>query len=221
MFENRTINHSAYGTGTVTVFYPETRVIWIKFTDRNPKLYHLPEDFDSGLLSTEDTEINEYISALKNSVRYRLQYSRTWKTRSRNKDVMKFFRESCEILNDLGIRYGNITDVIIIDKNQKYFGRCAHLPDSNYQIQICRDCLEDDSTDADMYTLMLHELVHSCDGGIHHNKKFREYGDIIERTYGYSITRDQRSLFYKPIHVASDKVQKRENKEERHNTEQQ
>ncbi|MBQ6654129.1 MAG: hypothetical protein IJM79_01210 [Erysipelotrichaceae bacterium] len=202
MFENRIISHSVYGTGTVTAFYPQTRVIWISFVDQNPKLYHIPEDFDSGVLSTEDAEINEYITAFKNSVRYRLQYSRTWKTRSKNKDVMKFFRESCEILDDLGIKYGKIRDVKIVNRNPRYFGCCVHLSDSEHQIQICRDCLEDDSTDADMYTLMLHELVHSCDGGIPHNKKYREYGDIIEKVYGYSITRDRRSLFYKPIHVA-------------------
>lgn len=198
-FKNRKVRHFTYGIGIITDFYPNNRILWVRFENQKPKLYKLPDDFDSGVLSTDDSEINQYVIDYKNSIRYRLHANRTRGQKTRNKDVMEFYKTSCEILDDLGIKYGNVTKVSVVPYNSRYLGCCVHYDDDEKQIEICEDCITDDVSDHDLYTLMLHELIHTCDCGIKHNKKFREYADIIEHHYGYVINRNKRELFYKPI----------------------
>ncbi len=203
--KGKKVRHCSYGEGVITEFYERSLIIRIRCDNQPERPYAFPDDFDSGILLAEDSELIEFIAEFKKSVRYRLQASKTFGSMTPNKDVMKFFKESCEILDDLKIRYGTVAGVRVIDPNPEFFGLCRHTKDDVHLIDICSDVLADDIRDHDVYTIILHELIHTCDGGIKHNKKFREYGSLIERFYGYTIYSRIRLLCYKPIVLSSQK----------------
>ena len=52
------VNHSKFGVGVVTNFYPRTGRFNVKFSDGTEKPYEYPKDFKYGTLKINDPEIN-------------------------------------------------------------------------------------------------------------------------------------------------------------------
>ncbi len=180
------VSHFKYGLGTITALYPDNMIIWVRFGTQSPKLYKITDDFDNGTLTAVDEEVKHFINDYKNFIRYRLHGRITGQQQTKNKDITVFFKNSCDILDDLGIKYGNVTAVRTVPASVTPYAQCLALNNGNFEIEICADYLTDDTCDRFVYVLMLHELIHTCEGGIKHNRKYRNYAGIIERFYGYS-----------------------------------
>jgi hypothetical protein len=184
------VKHSVYGTGIVKAFYKSGRTIWISYSDCQPKPYSIPEVFDSKFLSTEDEDIMEAIKDIKNNPVYKYSKWQTVKKKSKNKNLWEFVENSCAILDELGIKHGDITEVDTIT-TRKVWGIClnSELVPNTFKMVINDILLRDSTSDCYLYDTVLHELLHTVDDGIGHGhgKAFHKYARIIESRCGYSV----------------------------------
>ena len=185
----KTANHSTDGAGTVTAFYDSNLTIWISFNNRTPRPYKVPEDFDSGLISTNDPEFLEFITLCKTRPSFRFSAKTIGDRQSPGKDIQKVYRDCCTILDDLNISYGKVIGLKIAEESiyKTYaFGKCTRTKDG-FIITMAKELMADSAYDADLYDVMLHELLHTCEGSWKHNRKWFEYAKQIRSRYGFEM----------------------------------
>ena len=112
------------------------------------------------------------------------------------KDLQKLVKECKAELNAIGIEYGNITYVKINTRATSRWGLCRNLTpsydweDSRFEIEISNRLLEDNVKDSATKQTIIHELLHSCKGGMTHKGKWKEYANKVNANYNqYNITR--------------------------------
>ena len=104
------------------------------------------------------------------------------------KDVYEYALKAMEMLDAIGIKYGNVTEVSVNYRARRW-GLCTHyLNDGTFKIQINHNLLEADNDDGLMNT-MLHELLHAAAPGDHHGGMWLRYAEEVRRAYGYNIKR--------------------------------
>ena len=67
---DKKVNHSTDGVGTETAFYNPNLTLRISFNNKSPRSYKVPEDFDSGFISTGDPKFPEFIAACYSRILY-------------------------------------------------------------------------------------------------------------------------------------------------------
>jgi len=104
------------------------------------------------------------------------------------RDVYEYALKAMEMLDAIGIKYGNVTEVSVNYRARRW-GLCTHyLNDGTFKIQINHNLLEADNDEGLMNT-MLHELLHAAAPGDHHGGMWLRYAEEVRRAYGYNIKR--------------------------------
>lgn len=106
------------------------------------------------------------------------------------KNFLRLQDECLKELEDTRIPVGRVEKWEINRRATTRWGQCVKKSTGGYIIQISARLLEDDRiSEKDCKTTMLHELLHTCRGGMKHTGKWKEYADILNAKYGYDIKR--------------------------------
>ena len=80
---------------------------------------------------------------------------------------------------------GKIKEIKIARKNAKYFASTDINNDSTYTITFSGIALY--AGKQSLINTIMHELCHTCIGAFNHGKKFKKYGEMVEKNFGYKI----------------------------------
>lgn len=97
-------------------------------------------------------------------------------------------KECMNELDSVGIPYRRPARVKVNTRARKRWGQCRLLPDGRYEINISSRLLKSGSEDA-LKRVLMHELIHTCDGCMNHGTLWKYYAEIVRRGLGYPITR--------------------------------
>lgn len=106
------------------------------------------------------------------------------------KDFEKLIDVCLAEVTEAGLEPGNITEWTINRRAKKRWGQCTRKTNGEYTIQIAARLLEDDRiSEKSCKNTMIHEILHSCPGGMGHTGKWKEYAKKMNDQYGYDIKR--------------------------------
>lgn len=80
---------------------------------------------------------------------------------------------------------GKIKEIKIARKNAKYYASTDINSDCTYTITFSGKSLY--AGKQSLINTIFHELCHTCIGAFNHGKKFKKYGDIVYKNFGYKI----------------------------------
>lgn len=97
-------------------------------------------------------------------------------------------------LKSIGVPVSKDIDGIVINTRAKSrFGACkvkkSKLGKKSFVIEISEEVMNCETKE--LSTVIVHELLHTCTGCFNHGKKWKLYGDLVEKKLGYKITRTQ------------------------------
>lgn len=104
------------------------------------------------------------------------------------RDLNEYAENALHMAKNCGIPYGIITDFSVNKRAKSRLGRTTKNGDI-YRIEISCDLLDDRNEEKGLYNTLLHEILHTCKGCMNHGAKWKEYGEIIRKKYGYEIAR--------------------------------
>lgn len=104
------------------------------------------------------------------------------------KDLKKLMKECLAECDKANIPYGDIVDVVINTRAKKRWGRCSKKP-YGFVIEVNQQLLDDKITDVSTKTTIIHEIIHTCPGCMNHGEKWKKWADVMNKKYGYNITR--------------------------------
>ena len=104
------------------------------------------------------------------------------------RDLDKYALECMEMLDNLGITYGNIREFSINTRAMRRWGQCCKHP-NGYYININIDLLKEGNSEVGLKETILHELLHSCPDCHGHGERWQYYANKINKAYGYNIKR--------------------------------
>lgn len=95
----------------------------------------------------------------------------------------------CEVAG-LGIALGRIASWSVNKRAKTRWGLCRLKRDGSYEIEIAERLLVDDRiSEKACKETIIHELLHTCKGCMRHTGKWKQYAELMNRTYGYNIKR--------------------------------
>lgn len=112
------------------------------------------------------------------------------KTKSVKKNELNnMLKKSILMVENLGIELrGRINPNVRTYKATSYFGQLRYISEEQeFEITISEYHLKN-GHDAIMETLV-HEVLHACKGCVGHGKQWQAYANMVNRIYGYNITR--------------------------------
>ena len=91
----------------------------------------------------------------------------------------------------VGIPHGDISEFTINTRAKTRLGQCKKLPNGKYTISISNVLLDESlcPDDKSLKDTIIHEILHSCKDCMNHGKKWKWYAGLMNRKYGYSISR--------------------------------
>lgn len=114
------------------------------------------------------------------------------------KDLQKLYQECLNELTDIGIVCGNIKSVTVNTKAKSRWGLCKRKTVIDYkspvqkyefEISISYRLLEDEVKDEAAKNTIIHELLHTCEGGHGHKGNWQRLANRVNTAYGYDIKR--------------------------------
>lgn len=105
------------------------------------------------------------------------------------KNINQYATKCMEMLDQLGICYGDIASFEVNRRAKSRWGQTKRIPGGRYSININERLLRDDAPDRGLEETLLHELVHTCDGCMNHGWKWKSLIAKVNRAYGYNIKR--------------------------------
>ncbi len=90
-----------------------------------------------------------------------------------------------EKLDRLGIKYGVIDSWRINARAKKRFGQCKNSR-GVFAIEISDRIFE--AGDRAVEEVIMHELLHSCEGCMNHGALWKKYADMANREFGFHIS---------------------------------
>lgn len=91
-------------------------------------------------------------------------------------------------LLNLGIPLGKVTSVLVNSKLSRAYGRCGRNKVHNtFNIEIS-DLLVSNGDKVGLDTVMMHELLHTCEDCFKHTGTWKYYAEVVRRNLGYDIT---------------------------------
>lgn len=99
------------------------------------------------------------------------------------------YSEALELILDAGIPLDpiKIMSITLNTRAKRRWGQCAKRPDGNFEININAGLVE--QSEAGALNTVIHELLHTLNGGIGHNKQWQEYASIINNAYNINVKR--------------------------------
>ena len=101
-------------------------------------------------------------------------------------DLNAMLNKGKSLLDKGGIPYGKIFGIKVNNRLSRRWGRCIRKTGSSgYWIEL-RKILADDTVTSEkgIMDVILHEMIHTCEGCWNHGTLFNEYGKRLEK-YGY------------------------------------
>ena len=112
------------------------------------------------------------------------------------KDLNKLVEECKEELDKIGIEYGNVREVTVNTRAKSRWGQCCtevnatNWCDKVFSINISDRLLADDVSDVATKNTIIHELLHSCEGGMTHKGNWKKLAEKVNYYYPqYNIKR--------------------------------
>ena len=106
------------------------------------------------------------------------------------KDLMKLVAECKEELDAIGIQYRTVRNWIVNTRAQCRWGLCKRVSDGVYDIQISARLLKGDVSDDSAKNTIIHELLHTVQGGYGHKGNWKALAEQVNRSYSqYNIKR--------------------------------
>lgn len=103
---------------------------------------------------------------------------------------MKLVRECEEELDRVGIKYRTVRSWSVNTRAKCRWGQCKKLADGTFEINISERLLCDSADDISVKSTIIHELLHTIDGGFKHTGKWREAALKVNSVYPqYNIKR--------------------------------
>lgn len=100
-----------------------------------------------------------------------------------------YFDEAMQMVTQLGIPVGKITDVSVNSRFINIWGRCDKNSDKkSFRIQISRKLMEEGTRDGILDT-MIHEILHTCPRCFNHQGLWKKYAQMIYEKYGIDVKR--------------------------------
>ena len=106
------------------------------------------------------------------------------------KDYMAMFNEALEVVHDLGIETGNIVEVKLNYRAKNRFGQCRKNNVNNtYSLNFNHLIFSDESNEDEVMNTLIHEILHTCEGGMTHKGEWKRLADYVTANTRYNITR--------------------------------
>ena len=114
------------------------------------------------------------------------------------KNYLETYEKCKGILDSLEIPYTVGVPIKVNNRLSRAMGRtCGTFagynrygePTYNFKIELNPAMVEDTVADFDLEDTILHELLHTCPGCQNHGAKWKSYAGIVNRRFGYSISR--------------------------------
>ena len=114
---------------------------------------------------------------------------------TKNQYLANKFKQAKSILNKLKIPYSKKIKKIVASAMSEELGLCTNFPeDDSYIIEINEDLVDvvmktkKQSLIDSMMGVILHEMMHTCEGCLNHSPLWHEYVDLVNENYGYHIS---------------------------------
>lgn len=112
----------------------------------------------------------------------------------KKEELIAFTKKLIKDLEHIGIPVSkDIEDVVINKRAKSRFGACKvkknKLGKKSFVIEISEEVLGCETKE--LSTIIVHELLHTCNGCFNHGRKWKLYCDLVEHKLGYKITRTQ------------------------------
>lgn len=107
-------------------------------------------------------------------------------------DPNELLQKAIEQVQEAGIKPGNINPVLEINHSAKgNFGLCTKINNPNrqydYKIRLNKEVLK--AKEKSIMEVLVHEVLHSCEGCMNHGKTWKSYVSIMNKKFGYNISR--------------------------------
>lgn len=118
----------------------------------------------------------------------------------------QLLKKAIEQVEEAGIKPGNINPIVEINDSAKSrFGLCTKSNKPNrkydYEIQLNKSLLS--AKEKAVMEVLVHEVLHSCEGCMNHGKTWKLYVSIMNQKFGYNISR---CSSYEKLGIESEKV---------------
>lgn len=110
-------------------------------------------------------------------------------------DIKSLLLKALVVCDTEGIPYRKITDISVNKRLSKAWGRCIKDAETgNFSIEL-REVVTDENITAEkgIMSIILHEVIHTCEGCWNHGIKFNSYGDRLLK-YGYDTQNATKSM---------------------------
>lgn len=103
-------------------------------------------------------------------------------------NLEKLLSKALDICDKENIPYRNITEIKVNNRLSKSWGRCLTKNHTDFWIEIKGKICDEKVTPNEngLLEIILHEVIHTCEGCWNHGKLFKEYGGRLEK-YGYNV----------------------------------
>lgn len=106
------------------------------------------------------------------------------------KDYMAMFNEAMNVVESLGIETGNIVEVKLNYRAENRFGQCRRNNVTNtYSLNFNHLIFADESNEDEVMNTLIHEILHTCEGGMTHKGEWKRLADYVTANTRYNITR--------------------------------
>lgn len=101
-----------------------------------------------------------------------------------------YFEEAQNILDNLDIEYGYVSDVVVNSRAKSRWGQCSYntITDT-YKIQISAVLLEEGVSYKAIMDTMLHELLHCHKDRFCHTGEWKKCAELVNDCYDFNIKR--------------------------------
>lgn len=104
------------------------------------------------------------------------------------KNYYKALREAEAECASCGIEIGEVADISVCRKDVRRWGRCKYVADEGcFYIEVSYRLVDDAAPYKSLKETILHELCHTVDGCMNHQKKWKENVEKLNERYGYNI----------------------------------
>lgn len=104
------------------------------------------------------------------------------------RDIQEYAIRCMEMLDKIGVPYGNIQNVTVNNRAKKRWGLCS-VVSNGFDIQINAVLLDETIDESGLMNTMLHELLHTVPGCMNHGAKWKAMADKVYKAYGIYIKR--------------------------------
>lgn len=114
------------------------------------------------------------------------------------RDLQSIYWNCIGLMDEIGMDYGNITDVVVNTRAKRRWGQCKAKyvgrnvtgdPVYTYTINISSVLLDERVPIEGLQNTIIHEIIHTCPGCLNHGLEWKRRADKVRRELGYDIKR--------------------------------